>query len=130
MKKLSKRKLEQYHKFRDLAEKRVQSALKTLELIKNLSNTNNYYYGRKDWIAIDQALRRAVRDIRVSFEKEGKDDVKSFTLSKNVQLITKLERESYEIRRSVAAEKERGLKLDKEVVRLKDKIIDEAQKGE
>ena len=55
-------------KFVELAEKRVENALKAISLIRNLANTHNYEYTDRDVSKICKALETEVRDVRRAFE--------------------------------------------------------------
>ena len=48
-------------KFKVLAEKRVNNALKQIELIGNLSNKNSYEYGVKEVKKIFDTLKNEIR---------------------------------------------------------------------
>ena len=51
-------------KFKRLANKRVPAALEKLELIKNLSNTNNYEYSKEEVDTIIKALTGSINEIK------------------------------------------------------------------
>ena len=57
-------------KFKRLANKRVPSALEKLELVKNLSNTNNYEYSKEEVDEIIKALNKSVIEIKNSFNEK------------------------------------------------------------
>ncbi len=57
-------------KFKRLANKRVPAALEKLELIKNLSNTNNYEYSKEEVDAIIKALTGSINEIKKSFNNK------------------------------------------------------------
>ena len=48
-------------KFKSLAEKRVNNALKNIQLIGNLSNTGNYDYSHDDVVRIFKSLRKEIQ---------------------------------------------------------------------
>lgn len=56
-------------KFRELAEKRVTKAIKSIRLVGNLSNTNNYAYSAADVDKICRALESELRQMRLRFER-------------------------------------------------------------
>jgi hypothetical protein len=58
-------------KFVELAEKRVNRALKDIQLIGNLSNRSNYFYTDEDALKIYKALRKAVDDMKSKFDNKG-----------------------------------------------------------
>ena len=68
-------------KFVELAEKRVNRALKDIKLIGNLSNRSNYSYEEKDAKAIISALNKAVSDIKARFDRKGEDSDTEFKLT-------------------------------------------------
>lgn len=57
-------------KFKRLANKRVPAALEKLELIKNLSNTNNYEYSKEEVDTIIKALTGSINEIKKSFDNK------------------------------------------------------------
>ena len=57
-------------KFKRLANKRVPAALEKLELIKNLSNTNNYEYSKEEVDTIIKALTGSINEIKKSFNNK------------------------------------------------------------
>ena len=57
-------------KFKRLANKRVPAALEKLELIKNLSNTNNYEYSKDEVDTIIKALTGSINEIKKSFNNK------------------------------------------------------------
>ena len=67
-------------KFVELAEKRVNRALKDIKLIGNLSNRSNYSYENKDAKAIIAALNKAVGEVKARFERKGDEAVSEFKL--------------------------------------------------
>ena len=58
-------------KFVELAEKRVNRALKDIKLIGNLSNRSNYSYTDKDAKAIISALKKAVDEVKARYDRKG-----------------------------------------------------------
>lgn len=56
-------------KFVDLAEKRVNRAIKDIRLVGNLSNRSNYSYTEQDVKKITVALRKAVDDMKDRFDR-------------------------------------------------------------
>ena len=59
-------------KFEELAEKRMNVALKKISLIGNLSHTGNYEYTDAHVGQIIRSLKAAVRDIESRFANKGK----------------------------------------------------------
>ena len=57
-------------KFVRLAENRVNNALKQIQLIGNLSNTNAYDYDKDDIDLIVKTLKNAIYDLEKSFRSE------------------------------------------------------------
>lgn len=55
-------------RFVDLAEKRVNSAIRTIRLIGNLSNKSNYSYTSKDVDKIFRALDKELKLAKSRFE--------------------------------------------------------------
>ncbi|MAI14356.1 MAG: hypothetical protein CMM15_10090 [Rhodospirillaceae bacterium] len=66
-------------KFVELAEKRVINALKSISLIGNLANTNNYKYNEADIRKIIRALSDEVKEVESRF-KTGRSEDKVFKL--------------------------------------------------
>lgn len=58
-------------KFVELAEKRVQRAIKDIRLIGNLSNRSNYSYTDQDVRKIHTALKKALDDMKARFDRKG-----------------------------------------------------------
>lgn len=58
-------------RFVDLAEKRVTKALKSIQLIGNLSNKSNYEYTTEDVHKIQKALNKALEDMRNKFNNSN-----------------------------------------------------------
>ena len=65
-------------KFVRLAEKRMNGILKGIDLMKNLSNANNYEYSAEDLSKIVKTLRSAVNDLEYTYRAGGKTE--KFTL--------------------------------------------------
>lgn len=68
------------NKFVELAEKRVNRAIKDIKLIGNLSNRSNYSYTDKDAKAICSALKKAVDEVKARFERKGASEDETFKL--------------------------------------------------
>ena len=58
-------------RFVNLAEKRVTKALKSIQLIGNLSNKSNYEYTTEDVQKIQKALNKALEDMRNKFNNSN-----------------------------------------------------------
>ena len=58
-------------KFVELAENRVNRAIKDIKLIGNLSNRSNYSYTDKDVKVIYSALKKALEDVKSRFDRKG-----------------------------------------------------------
>ena len=60
-------------KFKELAEKRVSNAIKNIQLIGNLSNTNAYEYGEEDIKKIFKVLKEEISlaELRFKFRNKG-----------------------------------------------------------
>lgn len=56
-------------KFKELAEKRVNNAIKNIQLIGNLSNTNNYEYTDEEVSKIFKALKEEIQTSEARFRK-------------------------------------------------------------
>ena len=67
-------------KFKELAEKRVNRALKDIKLIGNLSNRSNYSYEDKDAKLIIAALNKAVAEVKSRFDRKGDEAETEFKL--------------------------------------------------
>ena len=65
-------------KFVRLAEKRMDNILKGIDLMKNLSNTNNYDYTQEDLMKIIKTLKMAISDLEHAYKNTG--DKKKFKL--------------------------------------------------
>jgi len=60
-------------KFKELAEKRVNNAIKNIQLIGNLSNTRNYTYSDEDIRKIFKRLKEEIGISEAKFKSKGKD---------------------------------------------------------
>ncbi len=58
-------------KFKRLANKRVPAAIEKLELVKNLSNTNNYEYSKEEVDKIMKALTSSLNEVKKSFDEKN-----------------------------------------------------------
>lgn len=67
-------------KFVELAEKRVNNALRAIRVIGNLSNANLYEYSEKDIARIMGALRGELESVNARFKSGGGREKGSFTL--------------------------------------------------
>lgn len=67
-------------KFVELAEARVGRAIKTIRLIGNLSNRNNYEFGPNDVARIVTALESELRELRARFKTDVKKSDPTFKL--------------------------------------------------
>lgn len=67
-------------KFVELANKRVNSAIKTIRLIGNLSNKSNYDYTEKDVGKIFAALNKEMKACRDRFKTGGDQGSPEFFL--------------------------------------------------
>jgi hypothetical protein len=67
-------------KFVELAEKRVNRALKDIKLIGNLSNRSNYTYTNEDAKKIFKALQNALTELKARFDRKGADTEIDFRL--------------------------------------------------
>lgn len=67
-------------KFVELAEKRVNRALKQIQLIGNLSNQRNYDYEQTDYKKIFRAIDEEVKSMKQKFIDADKDDKSKFKL--------------------------------------------------
>lgn len=67
-------------KFVQLAQKRVNRALKDIKLIGNLSNRSNYTYSDDDAKKIYKALQNAVTELKARFDRKGDDTEINFKL--------------------------------------------------
>ena len=67
-------------KFKDIAERRVNSALNQLRLIGNLSNKNNYDYTQDDVNKIYAALFSELKALKARFESTESGSGPAFKL--------------------------------------------------
>jgi hypothetical protein len=67
-------------KFVELAENRVNKAIKDIKLVGNLSNRSNYSYTEQDVKKITNALRKAVDEMKARFDSKGGADKNMFKL--------------------------------------------------
>jgi hypothetical protein len=68
-------------KFVELAERRVNNALKQMKLIGKLANKSNYSYSEKDAKKIIKALNDEIRILKVKFDEGGEAEGPMFKLS-------------------------------------------------
>ncbi len=68
-------------RFVDLANKRVNNAIKVIRLIGNLSNKSNYSYTEDDVRKIFSALQREVKEARRRFQEGSERKRGEFRLS-------------------------------------------------
>ena len=61
--------MEKHEKFRRLAEKRVNRALKDIRLVGNLSNRATYDFTEEEVLKICEALENEVQTLRSRFNK-------------------------------------------------------------
>lgn len=67
-------------KFVELAEKRVNRALKDIKLIGNLSNRSNYSYTEQDVRKITLTLKKALDEMKARFDAKGDTPESTFKL--------------------------------------------------
>ena len=67
-------------KFKRLAEKRVNTAIKTMRLIGNLCNKSNYFYTDKDIEKIFSVLNKELKASRSRFDSENVGNKGTFKL--------------------------------------------------
>lgn len=67
-------------KFVELAQNRVNTAIRYIKLIGNLSNKSNYSYTEQDVKKIVAALRKAVDETKTRFDAKGDPDHNTFKL--------------------------------------------------
>ncbi len=67
-------------KFIELANKRVNKSIKTLRLVGNLSNRNNYEYTDEQAKKIVKALQKEVDLIRKNFQNADTEEQDEFKL--------------------------------------------------
>ena len=61
-------------KFRELAEKRVNNAIKNIQLIGNLSNTSAYSYTEEEVKKIFKTLKEEISVAETKFKSKGKNN--------------------------------------------------------
>ena len=61
-------------KFRELAEKRVNNAIKDIQLIGNLSNTSAYSYSDEEVKKIFKTLKEEISMAETKFKSKGKNN--------------------------------------------------------
>jgi hypothetical protein len=61
-------------KFRELAEKRVNNTLKSIQLIGNLSNTRAYDYDEEDVKKIFKILKEEISIAESKFKSKGRNN--------------------------------------------------------
>tara|TARA_Y100000591_G_C21343417_1_gene455924 strand:+ start:249 stop:470 length:222 start_codon:yes stop_codon:yes gene_type:complete len=71
---------ERESKFKKLAEKRVNSAIKQLKLVGNLSNKSNYTYTDEQAKKIINALSLELNELKMRFKINQKKQSKGFTV--------------------------------------------------
>lgn len=65
---------EKQTKFRELAEKRVNNAIKNIQLIGNLSNTGAYSYTEEEVKKIFKTLKEEISVAEAKFKSKGKNN--------------------------------------------------------
>lgn len=65
---------EKKEKFRELAEKRVNNAIKNIQLIGNLSNTSAYSYTEDEVKKIFKILKEELSIAETKFKAKGKNN--------------------------------------------------------
>ena len=65
---------EKQAKFRELAEKRVNNAIKNIQFIGNLSNTNAYSYTAEEVKKIFKTLKEEISVAEAKFKAKGKNN--------------------------------------------------------
>lgn len=65
---------EKQKKFRELAEKRVNNAIKNIQLIGNLSNTSAYSYSDEEVKKIFRTLKEEISVSEAKFKAKGKNN--------------------------------------------------------
>ncbi|MDE0120043.1 MAG: hypothetical protein OXM55_08570 [Bdellovibrionales bacterium] len=71
---------EKKQRFIELANKRVNKALKQISLISNLSNTNNYEYTQDEVKQIIRALESEIQMCKERFRKQDSEESRQFSL--------------------------------------------------
>lgn len=72
--------LDKREKFKELAEKRVNRAIKDIRLVGNLANRNNYSYTEQDGAKICAALESEIKSLRAKFSSEENKQNTTFKL--------------------------------------------------
>jgi len=67
-------------KFKELAENRVNRAIKDIKLIGNLSNRSNYSYTKQDSNKIYTALKKSLDEMKARFDRKGEEANIAFKL--------------------------------------------------
>jgi hypothetical protein len=67
-------------KFVELAEKRVNNAIRSIRVVGNLSNSNLYEYSQKDVSRIMAALKEELDSVNARFKSGGGREKGSFKL--------------------------------------------------
>ena len=67
-------------KFIELANKRVNRAIKDLKLVANLASRRNYEYTEEQANKIVKALQKEIENVRVSFRESNGSSADSFEL--------------------------------------------------
>ena len=67
-------------KFVSLANKRVNRAIRSLRLISNLSNKNNYEYTEEQARKISRALQKEINSVKSSFANTQESSEEEFSL--------------------------------------------------
>lgn len=75
-------------KFVELANKRVNKALKDLQLIRNLANRQNYEFSDEQAKQIIKALQQELDTIKLSFQSSDDMSRKGFILSTKKANVT------------------------------------------
>lgn len=70
-------------RFVRLAESRVNKAIKSIRLVGNLSNKNNYSYTDKDAKQIIRALDKELRALKSRFESDSEEAELAFSLDRD-----------------------------------------------
>ena len=70
-------------RFVRLAESRVNKAIKSIRLVGNLSNKNNYSYTDKDAKQIIRALDKELRALKSRFESDSEEAELGFSLDRD-----------------------------------------------
>lgn len=68
-------------KFIRLAESRVNSTLKEISLIGNLSNKSNYEYNKEDVEKIIRILKKSISDLESKFTSKNRSEFKLWSMT-------------------------------------------------